>query len=111
MAGRGIPGMSKEITAASAIQELRSMAAAITVDNGGYKGRLLKVADWIEHSFAGLLTSNSVTFQQAAWPESEVVKRQDEIIRELQQDLARTRESLAHARMALREWEMGEEKP
>jgi hypothetical protein len=99
---------TEEMTTLDAVRDLRIMAASIIVDHDDYKGRLLRIANWIEHSFAGLLTAKSVTFQQVAWPESEVVKRQDEIIRELQQDLARTRESLAHARMALREWEMNE---
>lgn len=90
--------MSSEMTVLDAVQTLRGMAASLQVDNGGYKLKLLTVADWIEKTYAHLLTSKAITIHQPPLPESEMIRRQEDIIKALQHDLALVRERLARAR-------------
>ena len=54
----------QEMTAADATRDLRIMGASIVVDNGNYGRRLLDIADWIEHNFAKMLTSKSITLSK-----------------------------------------------
>jgi hypothetical protein len=89
---------SDKMTVLDAVQTLRGMAASLQVDNGGYKLKLLTIADWIENTYASLLTSKAITLHQPPMPDSEMIRRQDEIIEALQHDLGLLREGLARTR-------------
>lgn len=88
--------MDNEMTVLDVVQTLRGMAACIEVDNGGYQDKLISIADWIENTYAAVLTSKKITFSPPPLPESEMRRRQEEIIKALQHDLALVRKQLAH---------------
>lgn len=93
----------QEMTTYDATRDLRIMAASIIVDHDNYKGRLLGIADWIEHNFAKMLTSKSITFHQEPWPDNEVTKHYNEIIASLQRDIAMLRYNQAQTQADARD--------
>lgn len=92
-----------QMTTADAAHDLRIMAASIIVDHDNYKGRLLAIADWIEHNFAAMLTSKSISFHQEPWPDNEITKHYKEMLAWLQNDIAMLRNNQAQKRADLDE--------